>query len=584
MASERTSRRTFLRRNALAGAGALLALNSPLFFPGSSYGREANRRNRSLLYFDALTEVGPRREKHPQVRWSLEHICEELDYCSISGGLVTYTQSLMYDTMHANLELSEMLSEHDHLFPVWNVLPDHSGEFPSTEELGERMRQHDVRAVTLKPNSNGWDWRQSLNQPLLDWLNNEQVLTLSTVGEIGGWSALDEFLGQFPRLPLLISGVAWRQQRYLLPLLESHSNLHITFDRLQINEGIEDLVQRGLTDQLIFGSNTPEMSAGAHRTYIDYAAISDDAREKIAGGNLIRLLGGQEPPRLRENRDADDLMLAAQQGEPLPVPLLDMHMHILDEGLQGTGEHYRMLNGGPQGVFAMMERIGNTGGGIMSWNGVVSADMEGGFRSVEAALDEAPEGYWGLATFDPIHYSQEELKQRVREVYSDRRLIGMKPYPFYGVEYHDPLYDFWWEYGAERDFYALIHRSRNDGLEVETLAERYPNVRWVIAHAGGSFPWAEIAIQAMKKFDNVYAELTFTSVPLGIIEYMIDEVGDDRIVYGSDLPMRDPRQQLGWVLYARLPEATKRKILALNAYDVVRPCLDRLPQHHRPRV
>lgn len=586
MKKQNYSRREFIKQNSIAGAGALFSLGlAPSILAKGRAGNEkyALTDRQPALYFDAFTLMGHRRNKHKAEKWRLSDIVEELDHCSISGALVAHTLSVDYDPMFMNLKLSDSLKSHSHLFAIWNVMPHHTGEFPEPEELGRLMSEHDVRAITLNPNTNNWDWRASHSQDLLNWLGENRILSTITTPALGGWSEVDEFLGRYPSLPVLLRNATWSEQRYLLPLVEKHRNLHITFNRFQINEGIEHFYGKGLTDQLIFSSHTPDMSAGAHRMYIDYAKIPDEARAKIAGGNLTRLLGGQKPPQPRVNRDEDELMAMARRGEPLSVPLLDMHMHILHEGLHGAGWHYRMQNGGPEGVFSMMNRISQQpAGGMMSWIGVVSGDAVTGNECVKEALDVAPPGYWGLATFDPSHYSQSELSRMIPALYEDKRFIGMKPYPFYGIQYHHPDYEVWWEYGNRHKLYALIHRSRGDGLEVETLANKYPDVRWVIAHAGGSYAWADIAIEAMKKFPNVYAELTFTSVTLGIIEYIADHVGDDRIVYGSDLPMRDPRQQLGWVVYSRLPLSSKKKILGENAYEVIKPCLNRLPEAYRP--
>lgn len=84
-----------------------------------------------------------------------------------------------------------------------------------------------------------------------------------------------------------------------------------------------------------------------------------------------------------------------------------------------------------------------------------------------------------------------------------------------------------------------------------------------------------MAISAMKKYKNVFAELTLTPVPLGVIEYM-------GILYGSDLLMRDKRQQLGWLVFSTLPLASKKGILVKNAYKVVEPCLKNMPEHNIP--
>lgn len=574
------SRRDFIKHNSMALLGTTM-------LPDFSFGvleKFTQSSGRSdTMFFDAFTRIGPRRYKHPAEQWRLEDLINELDHCSISGALVASTLSVSYDAMYSNLELSEALKPYPHLFAIWNVIPHQTGEFSDPQHLATLMDEHQVRAITLNPLSNGWDWTAESSIPLLEWLNNNKVLTITSAEEVGGWPALNRFLNMYPTVPVLLTGANWIEQRYLLPLLEGHNNLHISFDRFQINEGIEYLYKKGLVDQLVFASDTPTMSAGAHRCYVDYADLPEDARAKVASGNLIRLLKGLQPPEMRVNKAEDELMTAVRRGQPLPVPVVDMHMHMLHEGLHGAGgAGYRMENGGANGIFAMMKRIGCVGGGFMSWNGVVSNDSVAGNRLVKQTLEGSPTGFWGLATFDPTHYTQTQLGEMIPTLYEDRRFIGMKPYHFYGVEYHHHSYDIWWQYGEQHQLYALIHPTRQDLLEIECLAEKYPKVRWVIAHAGGSYAMADMAISAMKKYTNVYAEITLTPVPLGIIEYMVAHVGDNRILYGSDLPMRDPRQQLGWVVFSRLPLASKKKILGENAFDVIEPCIERLPRYNIP--
>ncbi len=74
-----------------------------------------------------------------------------------------------------------------------------------------------------------------------------------------------------------------------------------------------------------------------------------------------------------------------------------------------------------------------------------------------------------------------------------------------------------------------------------------------------------------------------------MIEYLVEGCGAGRVLYGSDQPMRDPRQQLGWVIYSKLSLADKKKVLGLNAKKL----LDRIragrkrdspPQQGNPAV
>jgi len=80
---------------------------------------------------------------------------------------------------------------------------------------------------------------------------------------------------------------------------------------------------------------------------------------------------------------------------------------------------------------------------------------------------------------------------------------------------------------------------------------------------------ADMAIASILEHPNVYAEITLTPVTFGIIDYLAKNAGADRIVYGSDLPMRDPRQQLGWVVFSRLSQRAKERILWRNAWNIM---------------
>lgn len=523
----------------------------------------------SNLYFDSYVNIGPRAHKHPVHAWKLEDIISEMKHCSISGALVTHQLCVSYDAMYGNMKLLEEIKDYKHLFPLWNAIPHHNGEFPEPENLINLMSEHQVKAVTLHPKSNAWSLLSKLNSELLQTLEKYQVLTLIKASELN-FDELEQLLEQYPTLPLLLTASKWNAQRFIVPLLKKFQNLHINFSHFQCHYAIETLTELGLQKQLVYGSNAPLMSMGAHRTYIDYADVSNEVKTMIASGNLKRLLQ-QGPIENYVNPNEDNIMRLAREGKPQETPLYDMHIHMLHEGLEGAGASCVMNKGGPEGTLALMRRLGYNGGGIMSWT-VVIGDAQNGNELVKNVIDQFPKGYWGLGSFDPSHYSQEEMKMMIEDFYNNNRFIGMKPYVVYGLRYDDPLYDPWWEFGNKKGFYALIHRTAADFSELDRLAPKFPNITWVVAHCGADYSTADMAIACAQKNPNVCLEITLTPVTFGIIDYLVENVGADRIVYGSDLPMRDPRQQLGWVIYSRLSEEDKAKVLGKNALRIVKKC------------
>jgi len=63
----------------------------------------------------------------------------------------------------------------------------------------------------------------------------------------------------------------------------------------------------------------------------------------------------------------------------------------------------------------------------------------------------------------------------------------------------------------------------------------------------------------------VILDLTTSNHCYGMIEHAVATVGADRIVFGSDTPFISAAGAVGKVLYARIPDEDKAKILGGNA-------------------
>ncbi len=517
------------------------------------------------VYFDAFTRFGPQPRQHSAIRWTLEHLVEELKFCSISGALVTHCAQWHYDAMLENRRLLDRIRGHDFLFPIWCAFPHWTGEMPEPADLLKEMSDRNVRAVMLNTGTNGWSIISRTSRPLLDALEKHRVMTILDANE-SDLDKLEQVCIEHPELPVVLRHAKWAQCHSVVPLLLNYKNFHITLDHFQVNLAPEWLVARGCENQLLYASNATYMSAGAHRLYVDYADISPAAKAKIAGGNLTRLLKGLKPPREIINHNEDEIMAEARQGKPLSTLVIDMHAHMLDEGLQGAGAAYTMWDGGPSGVRNLARRMGINRMGIMSWNGTVGAQAQEGNQCVTTALDAYPDFYWGLGTFDVMHLSAQQMRAQMETLYADNRYLGLKPYPSYGIPYNDPRYDVWWQFGNERHLYAGLHPVNwySPG-EFDGICPKWPNLTVVAFHSGGDYSIADTTIELARKYQNFMLEITLTPSWGGIIEYLAAGAGVDRVMYGSDLPMRDPRQQLGWVVYSRLNLEDKKKVLGGNA-------------------
>ena len=49
-----------------------------------------------------------------------------------------------------------------------------------------------------------------------------------------------------------------------------------------------------------------------------------------------------------------------------------------------------------------------------------------------------------------------------------------------------------------------------------------------------------------------------------MLERFVKEVGADKVLFGSDIPFLEPAAEIAKIVYARISESDKKKILGLN--------------------
>jgi len=305
---------------------------------------------------------------------------------------------------------------------------------------------------------------------------------------------------------------------------------------------------------------------------VDYAQIPEASKRRIAGENLQRLLKGQGPEReASAQRPADVCVAEARAGRPQSVFVFDAHAHVLHEGGQGAGGNYIMYQGDARGMLEVNEWCGIDRIALMSWNGPVCTDAVDGNEIVWQAMQRFGERIIGVAVIDPTHMSMREREKEIRRRYYEQGFIGLKPYVRMNLSYEDEGFLHWWEFGNAHRLYALMHVAAHTGgvAGVGRLAARFPEMSWIIAHAGGSYEFAEEVAACIRQHPNVYAELTLTPVTNRVVEYLVGATDDGHVFFGTDAPMRDPRPQLGWVVWADLPLSSKKKVLGGNFKRII---------------
>ncbi len=525
------------------------------------------------LCFDAFASYGPYPRKPAPARWTLEHLLQDMDQAGLAGALVTYAQALHYDPMLSNLRMIEQIRGHrDRLWPCWVALPSVSGEFPEPAELVAAMHEYDVRAVRVEPEHFGLPLDEALWRPLCQALAEAGVLVVTAMARGRAWDDVARLVELFAGNPVLLANHNWSQWRHVAALMQRCGNLHIEFSAFQANRAVEHFASRFGPERCLFGTGLPERAAGCARGMIDWSLLGEREVDMIAGGNLKRLLGGGPAKAIAPAGAHDDaIVAAASAGRPLPCPVLDAHCHILHEGGHTGGGRYVMLDGGPAGMLELARRIGVDRTAVMSWAGPLSMDTALGNQHVEEAVTRHPEHYIGLSTINPDHDSDEQIEAIIDRYHRQKRWPGLKTFTYHQTrKYDDPAFARYFGYGNEHGLYAVIDPATLPGDDhVERLAARYPNLGIHLDHCGQSWPYAQWAMHLARQFPNVWLQLNHTAATNGVIEYLVEQVGAERVLWGTDAPMRDPRPQVAWLAYTSLSPAQKAMVFGRNFAQIL---------------
>jgi uncharacterized protein len=98
-------------------------------------------------------------------------------------------------------------------------------------------------------------------------------------------------------------------------------------------------------------------------------------------------------------------------------------------------------------------------------------------------------------------------------------------------------------------------------LDLIDLAKRFPNVPMICGHSGGDW---ELGARAVRPYENVLFEFAGSWPHSGAVDYAVNELGADRIVWGDHGPTRSFATELSKVLDATLSHRDRMKIFGEN--------------------
>jgi hypothetical protein len=249
-----------------------------------------------LSFFDCNCMVGKRADRKAGEPWSLQELLADMDTCGISEALVTHALSRDYDPVAGNHEISRLLKGTQSVRGCWAILPPSSGEISAPETFVHEMLATDIVAAIAYPHAHNYSLSAWSLGPLLSALENHRVPLLLPFGQFS-WEEIERLCGEHVSLPVIVTGLNYRQLRFLLPLWEKFRNLFVDLSWFSIHDGLAYLAERGVLRQVLFGTNYPLYEPGAAVTMVTYANVKDEERTMVAGETLREIIRG-----IRRNR------------------------------------------------------------------------------------------------------------------------------------------------------------------------------------------------------------------------------------------------------------------------------------------
>lgn len=239
--------------------------------------------------------------------------------------------------------------------------------------------------------------------------------------------------------------------------------------------------------------------------------------------------------------------------------IIDTHAHL--DVLGSTG-----WDDSPEKLLHLMDRAGIDVTVVTSYGD--SPGPNPSLDRLRGYVNEHPDRFVGFPRLDP-RYGAEAAELFERAVTED----GMRGLKLHPVSYGAPLFGEetlrLMGMAADFDVPVLIHSGDRLGALPQQVAEaaRHTDATLLMAHIGGFFNARE-ALAAARRHENIVLETSAFPYPR-VVQEAVDELGAERVVYGSDMPPGNPIVELEKIEVLDLTDEQRERILWRNAAEML---------------
>lgn len=181
----------------------------------------------------------------------------------------------------------------------------------------------------------------------------------------------------------------------------------------------------------------------------------------------------------------------------------------------------------------------------------------------------------GLLQWVIVNPLQPKTYEQAERMLRTPRCVGIKIHPeehCYPIQDHGRVI---FEFAAKHRAVVLTHSGDTNSMPLEFVpfADAFPEMRLILAHLGNGQdgdPAHQVrAIQASKR-GNIWVDTSSAQNILpGLVEWAVNEVGAERLLYGTDTPLYSVPMQRARIDSAEIRDEEKRLILRGNAVELL---------------
>ena len=493
--------------------------------------------------------------------WRADDAEGHLDRFGASIALVRHSFAVQYDAAEGNRRLLAEIAGSPRLLPAFVLGPLESGEHGPAELLPASLTAAGVRAVWLYPRRHGWDTSGPEATLLLGTLRRCGLPVFIDLDETD-WRGLADLAAALPDLDIVVTGLGYRSLRQALPVLDRHPRLNVDLSYTAALDGIELLVGRYGADRVLLGTGAPIRDAAAPWFLLERSDLDRADRAAIAGSTAARLLslpdlGSADPAGFEPDETPDG-------GSLVDVHIVDAHAHL------GSWPSSWLPHTDAPDLLTALRRTG-TSHAVVSHMAALWADTTGGNEAAIAAAESYPDELSVYLVANPHHPQDIE---RLHYQLTSSRVRGLKVHPdTHHCALTDTRYEWIWQLAEQRAIPVLAHSfagtDHSDPYLFGAVAERHPELNLLVGHSGATVDGFRRTIEVARQHPNLHAETCGSWMTGRWLRRLIDALGANRVVHGTDACLIDPRYAVGRVLGAGLDPDEQALVLGGNARRVL---------------